>query len=135
MIAAVYIAATLFWWTLFRRVKTFYVVSIPFAVYGLAFFFLGMALYAPSKAAREWVFNVATGLYAAASASGSLFFVLNFGTEGKQLHFTVLQNFEHGTLTTFLRWNTGSDLGIQGVCHPRHPADIRGISVVLGRHS
>lgn len=83
MIAGVYIASTAVWWCLFRRVKTFYVVSIPFAVYGLAFFLLGMALYVPTKAGSEWIFNVATGLYAAASASGSLFFVLNFGTEGR----------------------------------------------------
>jgi alpha-1,3-glucan synthase len=74
--------ATLVWWYLFRRVKALYVVSLPFALYGAAFFILGMGLYAPSTAARDWVFNVATGLYAFASASGSLYFVLNFGTEG-----------------------------------------------------
>jgi alpha-1,3-glucan synthase len=70
------------WWYLFRRIKALYVVSIPFALYGLAFLILGMGLYAPNATATNWVFNVATGLYAAASASGSLYFALNFGTEG-----------------------------------------------------
>jgi alpha-1,3-glucan synthase len=73
------------WWYLFRRIKALYVVSLPFALYGMAFLVLGMGLYAPNAAATNWVFNVATGLYAAASASGSLYFVLNFGTEGKLL--------------------------------------------------
>jgi alpha-1,3-glucan synthase len=85
VVAAIYIIATLIWWYLFRRVKALYVVSLPFALYGLAFFVLGIGLYAPNIAATEWVFNIATGLYAVASASGSLFFVLNFGTEGKAL--------------------------------------------------
>ena len=95
VIAAIYIAATLVWWLLYRRVKALYVVSLPFAVYGLAFFILGMGLYSPSKAGTEWVFNVATGLYAVASASGSLYFVLNFGTEGNPLRLfdnTEIQN-------------------------------------------
>ncbi|ERF68903.1 hypothetical protein EPUS_08063 [Endocarpon pusillum Z07020] len=82
VVAAIYIVATVIWWYLFRRVKALYVVSLPFAFYGLAFFVLGMGLYAPNMAATNWVFNVATGLYAVASASGSLYFVLNFGTEG-----------------------------------------------------
>ena len=86
VIAAIYMAATLIWWYLYRRVEAVYVVSLPFAVYGLAFFVLGMGLYAPTTAGTQWVFNVATGLYAIASASGSLYFVLNFGTEGKLLH-------------------------------------------------
>jgi hypothetical protein len=29
--------------------------------------------------------NVATGLYAAASSSGSIFFALNFGDEGRKM--------------------------------------------------
>jgi alpha-1,3-glucan synthase len=86
VIAAIYMVATLVWWFLYRRVKAVYVVSLPFAVYGLAFFVLGMGLYAPTTAGAQWVFNVATGLYAVASASGSLYFVLNFGTEGKLTH-------------------------------------------------
>jgi hypothetical protein len=45
-----------------------------------------MGLYAPNVGSTHWMFNVATGLYAIASASGSLYFVSNFGTEGKSSH-------------------------------------------------
>merc|ERR1712032_1335195 len=43
---------------------------------------LGMAPYGRSIVARGWIQKVATGLYALASGSGSLFFALNFGSEG-----------------------------------------------------
>jgi hypothetical protein len=59
----------------------------------MAFFVLGMGLYAPNIAATDWVFNLATGLYAVASASGSLYFVLNFGTEGKDMVFDSKAHF------------------------------------------
>ncbi len=95
VVAAIYIAATFIWWYLFRRVKALYVVTLPFALYGLAFFILGIGLYAPKIAATNWIFNVATGLYAVASASGSLYFVLNFGTEGMQLYFLAKPDLQY----------------------------------------
>ncbi|KAF1954873.1 hypothetical protein CC80DRAFT_526600 [Byssothecium circinans] len=82
VIASIYLAASVFWWTLFRTLQSRYVIALPFICYGLAFFILGMAPYASSFAARGWVQNVATGIYALASGSGSLFFALNFGSEG-----------------------------------------------------
>ena len=62
--------------------KSVYVLSLPFLFYGSAFFVLGMTPYGPSIDGRGWIQNVATGLYALASASGSFFFALNFGSEG-----------------------------------------------------
>jgi alpha-1,3-glucan synthase len=82
VIASIYLAASVFWWTLFRTVQSRYVIALPFFCYGLAFFVLGMAPYTTSVFARGWVQNVATGIYALASGSGSLFFALNFGSEG-----------------------------------------------------
>lgn len=41
-----------------------------------------MGPYTAELAGRGWIYDVATALYAAASASGSLYFALNFGTEG-----------------------------------------------------
>ena len=81
-LAAIYMAASIFWWCLFRRLQAVYVLASPFVLYGLAFFILGMGLYVSDKAKRGWVYNVATGIYGIASASGSLFFATNFGTEG-----------------------------------------------------
>lgn len=43
---------------------------------------IGFAPYVKSVGARGWAQNVATGFYAFASASGSIFFALNFGDEG-----------------------------------------------------
>ncbi|KAF2864946.1 hypothetical protein BDV95DRAFT_613098 [Massariosphaeria phaeospora] len=82
VIASIYLAASIFWWTLFRLVQSRYVIALSFACYGLAFFILGMAPYGQTFVARGWIQNVATGIYALASGSGSLFFALNFGSEG-----------------------------------------------------
>ncbi|THX82417.1 putative alpha 1,3 glucan synthase [Aureobasidium pullulans] len=81
-IGGIYIASSVVWWLLFRRVKARFVLSVPFVMYGLAFLFLGMAPFLPKGAGRDWMQNVADGIYAAASASGSLYFALNFGDEG-----------------------------------------------------
>ena len=55
---------------------------MPFAFYGIAFLFLGLAPYAHTEAGRGWLQNVATGFYATASSSGAFYFSLNFGSEG-----------------------------------------------------
>lgn len=70
------------WWFLYRRFKTVYVLSLPFAFYGIAFFLIGMAPLGGSTSSRGWIQNVATGFYAVASASGSVYFAVNFGDEG-----------------------------------------------------
>ncbi|KAI4094491.1 MAG: hypothetical protein L6R37_007234 [Teloschistes peruensis] len=81
IIASIYLATSILWWILFRTLKSIYVLSIPFGFYGLAFLLLGVAAYAPG-AARGWMQNVATGIYATASSSGAFYFALNFGSEG-----------------------------------------------------
>lgn len=81
IIATIYAVGSVFWWLLFRRLKSRYVLSIPFAFYGLAFFLIGMGPFATGNT-RGWIQNVGTGLYSVASSSGSLFFALNFGDEG-----------------------------------------------------
>ena len=66
----------------FRTLKSVYVLSIPFAFYGLAFFFIGAAPLVNSYHGKAWIQNIATGCYATASSSGSIFFALNFGDQG-----------------------------------------------------
>ncbi|KAL8728257.1 MAG: hypothetical protein Q9181_005404 [Wetmoreana brouardii] len=80
-IASVYLATSILWWMLFRTLKSIYVLSFPFGFYGLAFLLLGTAPYA-TGAARNWIQNIATGVYATASSSGAFYFSLNFGSEG-----------------------------------------------------
>jgi alpha-1,3-glucan synthase len=86
--AKLYIAGTVFivmscvWWIAFRTFPSKFVLSAPFAFYGLAFLFVGVAPFARLGSPRSGIQNVATGFYVAASASGSIFFALNFGDEG-----------------------------------------------------
>ncbi|KAI9766186.1 MAG: Cell wall alpha-1,3-glucan synthase ags1 [Geoglossum simile] len=82
IIATIYIITSVMWYILYRRLKSIYVLSIPFFFYGLAFFLVGMTPLVTNVSARGWVQNLATGMYAAASSSGSIFFALNFGDEG-----------------------------------------------------
>ncbi|KAF2163334.1 glycosyltransferase family 5 protein [Zasmidium cellare ATCC 36951] len=81
-IACIYLATTLIWWFLFRRLASIYVLSMPWIFYGLAFWLLAFAPYGQTESARGWVQNVATAMYAVASSSGSLFFAQNFGSLG-----------------------------------------------------
>ncbi|KAI9836233.1 MAG: hypothetical protein M1819_001570 [Sarea resinae] len=82
VVATIYLVTSICWWMVFRTCKSLYVLSTPFIFYGLAFFFLGMAPYVGSSGGRGWMQNIATGMYAVASSSGSFFFALNFGGEG-----------------------------------------------------
>ncbi|KAK5352821.1 hypothetical protein LTR61_003949 [Exophiala xenobiotica] len=83
VIGAIYCAASIGWWLVFRYAQARYVLSVPWFFYGLAFFLIGMGPYANYlDGTRGWLFSVATGFYTIAAASGSLFFSLNFGTEG-----------------------------------------------------
>lgn len=81
VIACIYLATTLIWWFLFRRLAAVWCLSLPWIFYGLAFFLLALAPYGSSNA-QGWVQNVATAMYAVASSSGSLFFAQNFGSLG-----------------------------------------------------
>jgi alpha-1,3-glucan synthase len=82
IVASIYLATSVFWWTMFRNLQSRYVIAPAFVCYALAFLVLGLALYGKSIALRGGIQNLATGLYALASGSGSLFFALNFGSEG-----------------------------------------------------
>jgi alpha-1,3-glucan synthase len=82
IIGGIFIVASVLWWLLFRYLTPRYVLSLPFVFYGLAFLFIGVAPFFPTADGKDWSRNVATGLYSVASASGSLYFALNFGDEG-----------------------------------------------------
>lgn len=92
-VASIYLAASICWWLVYRKLASLYVLSLPFLFYGSAFFLLGMAPYVGSVGARGWIFNVATGLYGVASASGSFFFALNFGDEGMLEYSCLIYDF------------------------------------------
>ncbi|KAL4939530.1 hypothetical protein BDV06DRAFT_224955 [Aspergillus oleicola] len=80
-IATVYLVSSIVWWFLFRFCKSVVVLSLPWFFYGLSFVLIGVAHFESGGFSRVWIQNVGAGTYAAASASGSLFFALNFGDE------------------------------------------------------
>ena len=82
VIASIYLVASIMWWLLYRRLQTVYVLSIPFIFYGFAFLLIGLAPFGSTVTGRGWIQNAATGLYAVGSASGSVYFAVNFGDEG-----------------------------------------------------
>jgi alpha-1,3-glucan synthase len=82
VIASIYLVASILWWFIYRKFKAMIVLSIPFLFYGVAFLFVGMAYFVTDTDGRGWMHNVASGFYSVASASGSIYFALNFGDEG-----------------------------------------------------
>jgi alpha-1,3-glucan synthase len=130
-IGGIYIVASVIWWLLFRTMKARFVLSVPFVMYGIAFLFIGMAPFLPKGAGRNWMRNVADGVYAAASASGSLYFALNFGDEGKQSTPRPHISF----LLTSNRWITNLVLGVPSMHHPRYATALHHRIVLLGTHN
>ncbi|KAJ6045859.1 hypothetical protein N7499_001403 [Penicillium canescens] len=82
IIATIYCVSTIAWWTLFYRFPSVIVLSLPWLLYSLAFMVIGISPFGITSLGRAWAQNVAAGVYAAASSSGSLFFSLNFGDQG-----------------------------------------------------
>ncbi len=82
VIASVYLGFSLIYFLLTRYVKLLYLLTVPFFLYGSAFLLVGTSPFIQDPNSRYWMQNIATGVYAAASASGSLFFAFNFGDEG-----------------------------------------------------
>ena len=127
-IVSIYLAATVFWWYLYRRAEAVYVLSCPFFLYGIAFFLVGMAPFLGNLVGRGWMYNIATGLYAVASASGSFFFALNFGTEGMLLGRSLV----HHMLTGSCRGYPLDVLDLQSLCHSRNSKHLRVYALVVG---
>ncbi|EPS28157.1 putative alpha-1,3-glucan synthase [Penicillium oxalicum 114-2] len=80
-IATVYLVTSILWWLFFRFCKSVLVLTVPWFLYGTAFFIIGFAHFEPDFFIRGWIQNIGSGVYAAASSSGSIFFALNFGDE------------------------------------------------------
>jgi alpha-1,3-glucan synthase len=80
-IATTYLITSILWWFVFRTFKSVVALSLPWFFYGLAFLLIGSAHYEMNMGNRGWIQNIASGVYATASSSGSIFFSLNFGDE------------------------------------------------------
>ncbi|KAJ5199138.1 Glycoside hydrolase superfamily [Penicillium cf. griseofulvum] len=82
VIAAIYCVSSIVWWFLYYRFPSIIVLTLPWFIYSIAFITIGVSPFALSELGQAWAQNVAAGIYAAASSSGSLFFALNFGDQG-----------------------------------------------------
>lgn len=112
VVASIYLAATIFWYILSRKMPLLFPLSIPFFFYGAAFIILGFSPLASSNNVQGWVQNVATGFYAFASSSGGITFAFNFGTDGGStisswiMRLAIIQGFSQ--LYTIALWAWGS---------------------------
>jgi alpha-1,3-glucan synthase len=130
IVGGIYVMTSCLWWLLFRSLKSVYVLSLPFLFYGLAFLFVGMSPFVSAGAGQDWLRNVATGMYVTASSSGSLFFALNFGDEGKS--FSTIYN---PTITYFSHRRCPSQiLDLSCRHHPRDATNLRHCPFLLGKY-
>ncbi|KIJ68914.1 glycosyltransferase family 5 protein [Hydnomerulius pinastri MD-312] len=82
VLSAVFLASSFVWYTLFRLKPSVYVLSAPWLFYGLAFFLIGLPSLSSKLAnTHNIISDIATWLYAVASAAAFIFFGLNFGEE------------------------------------------------------
>lgn len=82
VLCSIYLIFSLGWWALYRSTRAVYCLSTPFVLFGICFLLLGMTFCIKTAEGGRWLFDVAAVFYAMGSAAGSLFFSLNFGTEG-----------------------------------------------------
>jgi alpha-1,3-glucan synthase len=83
IISGVYLASSILYWLAYRLLKAFHILSVPFLIYGVSLLLLGISpIFPASGMVVSYLQYAATILYTVASASGSLYFALNFGDEG-----------------------------------------------------
>ncbi|WBW73643.1 cell wall alpha-1,3-glucan synthase Mok11 [Schizosaccharomyces osmophilus] len=82
VVCGIYVASTFFWYTMHCLIPSVHCLALPFVIYGLAFFFVGLVSFENLGGSRIWLARLATCTYAAASGSQALYFSLNFGDEG-----------------------------------------------------
>ncbi|CAK5276043.1 unnamed protein product [Mycena citricolor] len=82
IVGGIFIAATLFWYPLFRLRPSIWVLGLPWFFFGIAFMLIGLPSIASKIAPLHYTIgNIATYFYAFASAATFAFFGLNFGEE------------------------------------------------------
>ncbi|KAJ5999260.1 hypothetical protein N7451_007070 [Penicillium sp. IBT 35674x] len=82
ILGSIYIVTSCGWWFAFRRIPSIYILSLPFVLYGLAFFIIGVASFSSNIPGQAWAYHIAAAFYTVGSSSGYLFFSLNFGDDG-----------------------------------------------------
>ncbi|KAF2402249.1 hypothetical protein EJ06DRAFT_520290 [Trichodelitschia bisporula] len=129
-IASVYAVTSILWWFLFRMCKSVYILSPPFAFYGLAFLMLAVAPLASSMAGRGAAQHAASAFYAVASSGGKFYFALNIGGEGGSpikewlLRAAIVQGIQQIYVSSLWYWGTAltkmssSEIGLHAGTSP-----------------
>ncbi|WVN90024.1 uncharacterized protein L203_105256 [Cryptococcus depauperatus CBS 7841] len=82
IICSIFAVATAAWYTLFRMKPSIWCLTLPWAIFTIAFLLIGFpSLHGVFLGPRRTITRVATWCYAVASSAGFLFFGLNFGEE------------------------------------------------------
>lgn len=81
VLGAVFLVASIVWYSLFHLKPSFYVLSAPWIFFAIAFILIGIPAIVPDMPQASLVTGLATWCYAVASAAAFLFFGLNFGEE------------------------------------------------------
>lgn len=129
VLSAVFLAASIVWYALFRLKPSVYVLSAPWVFYGFAFFVIGLpSLSSKLHGTHTIIADIATWLYAVASAAAFIFFGLNFGEEA-----VCGLMFSARTLySPFFVGCCGRSLDFAGMCRARFTANLDCRAVVLG---
>jgi len=77
----VYCITSMMWWKLYRHAEARWVMSLPFFIYAIAVFGMGMAELRPFAARRSSLGGLSAVLYTSAASSSSFFLTENFGHE------------------------------------------------------
>lgn len=79
--ATIYLVTSVIWWLMFCKIKSIYVLSLPFFIYGASYLIVGISQL-EIFALSQWGWNFAMTLYACASSSTSIYFGMSFIEEG-----------------------------------------------------
>ncbi|EPX71067.1 alpha-1,3-glucan synthase Mok13 [Schizosaccharomyces octosporus yFS286] len=83
IVGSIFAVSSVGWWYIYRKLPNIVCLTLPFVLYFLAFTLIGVSSFIQtSTTSRIWISYLAGWIYGVASASGSLYFSLNFGDEG-----------------------------------------------------
>ncbi|EPY53741.1 alpha-1,3-glucan synthase Mok13 [Schizosaccharomyces cryophilus OY26] len=82
IVGSIFAVSSVVWWYIYRKLPNIVCLTLPFGLYFLAFTLIGVSSFIQTSTAfRIWISYLAGWIYSVASASGSLYFSLNFGDE------------------------------------------------------
>ncbi|CAB38509.1 cell wall alpha-1,3-glucan synthase Mok13 [Schizosaccharomyces pombe] len=123
IVGSIYTVSSVFWWYLYRMLPSVASLSLPFLLYCASFLLIGISSFINENMyLRLWISHIASWIYAVASASGSLYFSLNFGDEAGAgvvswiVRACIVQGFQQIWACCLWYWGSYIDRSMQE-CH------------------